>query len=119
MANFAPGDVVRVDLDPSKGKEQTKIRPALVVSDTNPLGLVVVLPITDADKKEGKKLFVPIVDLKRAGLSKPSVVDVFQIRCIDPVRIKGTMGKVTLDVMNPVRVALANMLGIDEEHVAE
>lgn len=118
MNNFAPGSVVRVDLDPSKGNEQTKVRPALIVTDTNPLGLVVVLPITNAEKKEGKKLFVPIGDLALAGLSKPSVVDVFQIRCIDPVRIKTTIGKVTPDVMDPVRVALANMLGIDEQHLS-
>lgn len=119
MVDFAPGDVVRIDLDPSKGKEQQKVRPALVVSDTSPLGLVVVLPITDSEKKEGKKLFVPIADFKKAGLTKSSVVDVFQIRCIDPVRIKVTMGKVGLEVMDPVRIALANMLGIDEKHVAE
>ena len=117
MADLSPGDVVRIDLDPSKGKEQQKVRPALVVSDTNPLGLVVVLPITDAGKKVGR-LFVPIIDLKAAGLSKDSVVDVFQIRCIDPVRLKGKLGTVS-DVMNKVRAALADVLGIDEEHVVD
>ena len=117
-SDFAPGDVVRVDLDPSRGNEQQKVRPVLVVSDTNPLGLVIVLPITDAGRKTGR-LFVAIGDLPAAGLSKPSVVDVFQIRCIDPVRLKGKLGKVDDDVMNKVRAALADVLGIDEEHVAE
>lgn len=117
MSDFAPGDIVTVSLDPSKGKEQQKTRPCLVVSDTNPLGLVIVLPITDGNKKPGK-LLVPMSDWKTAGLSKASVVDVFQIRCIDPVRIKGgAKGKVGDDVMRLVRIALANVLGIDEEHV--
>jgi len=118
MTDFVPGDVVRVDLDPGKGKEQQKTRPALVVSDTNPLGLVILLPITDTGKKIGR-LFVPVVDLKAAGLSKESVVDVFQIRCIDPVRLKGKLGAVDGGVMNKVRAALADVLGIDDEHVAE
>ncbi len=118
MADFAPGDVVLVSLDPSKGKEQQKTRPCLVVSDTNPLGLVVVLPITDAARKTGR-LFVPVVDLKTAGLSKESVVDVFQIRCIDPVRIQIRLGRVADDVMHPVRCALADVLGIDDVHTTE
>ena len=118
MADFGPGDVVRVDLDPSKGNEQQKVRPALVVSDTNPLGLVVVLPITDAGRKTGR-LFVPVVDLKTAGLSKDSVIDDFQILCLDPVRFRGKLGTVGDDVMNKVRASLADVLGIDEEHVAD
>lgn len=118
MTDFVPGDVVRIDLNPSKGKEQQKMRPCLVVSETNPLGLLIVLPITDAGKKKGG-LFVPIVDLKMAGLSKDSVVDCFQIRCIDPVRIKVALGKIDNDVMNKVRATLADILGIDDEHVSE
>ena len=116
---FAPGEVVRIALDPSKGSEQQKTRPCLVVSDSSPLGLVVVLPITDGDGKRGR-LFVPIPDIKTAGLTKASVVDCFQIRCIDPTeRAKGTMGTVGDDVMSNVRAVLADVLGIDEEHTKE
>jgi mRNA interferase ChpB len=42
------GDIVSVNLDPSKGHEQKGMRPALVLSTSvfNALGLVMVAPIT-------------------------------------------------------------------------
>jgi mRNA interferase MazF len=112
----APGDVVLVALDPSKGREQQKTRPCLVVSKTNPLGLVIVLPVTDGIGKTSK-LFVPIPDLRTAGLAKPSVVDTFQVRCLDPVRFKKSLGSVGDEVLHPVRSALAAVFAIDEEHL--
>ena len=90
------GSIVRVDLNPTRGSEQRKIRPCLVVEcKASPLSLVLVMPITDAAGKRGKLLFLELDDLRRAGLDKSSVIDIYQIRAIDPIRIIKVLGAVS------------------------
>jgi mRNA interferase MazF len=109
--------VVEVFLDPTLGDEKGKTRPCLIVeAGASPLNLVIVLPITDAKGKENARTFVPIEDLKKAGLVKASVIDCYQIRTLDGVRIKKVLGEVSKDVMFQVRNRLANFLDIDEAH---
>jgi len=108
------GNVVWVNLNPAKGNEQRKIWPCLVIeSQASPLSLVIVMPIRDANGKTGKKLFVDIRDLKRAGLEKPSVIDVYQIRAIDPKRITSVMGEVDLTVLNDAKRRFGLLLDLD------
>jgi mRNA interferase MazF len=48
------GDLVWVDLNPTKGKEQAKVRPALVLSPKSynqKVGLAIMCPITSVEKK--------------------------------------------------------------------
>ncbi len=119
------GDIVRVDLNPSVGHEKKKERFCLVVEKGSiHLNLIIVLPITEDTGKRSKKLYVPIADLKQAGLHKPSVVDCYQIRTVSIERLvknksgSFTTGKVSEDVMFEVRKRLALLLDIGEEHIA-
>jgi mRNA interferase MazF len=112
-----PSHVIEVYLDPILGDEKGKTRPCLIVeAGASPLDLVIVLPITDAGGKENARAFVSITDLKKAGLIKASVVDCFQIRTLDAIRIMKILGEVDNKVMFQVRNRLANLLDIDEAH---
>lgn len=112
-----PSCVVEICLDPTLGDEKNKIRPCLVVeAGASALDLITVLPITDAKGKENVRAFVDIKDLKKAGLEKASVVDCFQIRTIDGVRVLRILGDVDRDTMFQVSNRLANFLDIDQAH---
>ena len=55
VARFVPaaGDIIWMDFDPQKGREQAKRRPALVLTEQNynrASGLVVVCPLTSTRK---------------------------------------------------------------------
>ncbi len=114
----AAGDIVLLNLDPTLGSEMRKSRPCLILeAGLSPLSLVIVLPITEAAGKLGVQLFVPIVDLKQGGLSKPSVIDCYQIRTVTTQRICKILGKVNEFVLFEVKKRLALVLEINEEHL--
>lgn len=118
------GNIVRVSLDPTVGHEKKKERFCLVIENGNShLNLIIILPITNDTGKRSSQFYVPITNLKEAGLHKPSVVDCYQIRTIALERLVknkvGTyiVGKVSEDVLFEVRQRLAWLLDIGEEHV--
>lgn len=110
------GDIVRIDLDPTKGDEMKKTRPCLVLEGNGHSRheLVIVLPITDAsdDKKGG--LYIP---LARCGLDKPSVVDVYQIRSLSTSRIIEKVGHIRAKDFDKVKTSLALLFEIRETHL--
>jgi mRNA interferase MazF len=112
------GDVVLIDLDPTRGSETRKTRPCLLIeAGSSPLPLVLAVPITDNAGGRRPKLFVPIPDLKTAGLSKMSAVDCYQMRSVSIERILGRLGQVDDQVMDAVKVRIALILDIGEEHL--
>jgi len=118
------GDIVRVSLDPTVGHEKKKERFCLVIEPGNShLNLIIILPITNDNGKRKSQFYVPISNLKQSGLSKPSVVDCYQIRTISTERlIKNqygafAIGKVDEDILSEIKHRLAWILDIGEEHV--
>jgi mRNA interferase MazF len=117
LNNYKAGDVVEVDLNPTIGAEKNKVRPCLIIEGgLTPLELVIVLPITDA-KQKNSPIFVSIIDLKIAGLKKPSVVDTYQIRAISTKRVIRKLGHASKQEMFKIRFNLARILSIDEAHL--
>ncbi len=117
LSDFKPGDTVEVDLNPTIGAEKNKIRPCLIIEGgLTPLELVIILPITDAKQKDSP-IFVPILDLKMAGLKKPSAIDTYQIRAISTKRVLKKIGTVSKQELFQVRFNLARILNIDEAHL--
>jgi mRNA interferase MazF len=110
------GHVVQVNLDPTIGHEQKKTRPCIVINVHPKLELITVLPVTDATNKKGK-VFVQIVDLKTAGLRKPSVIDTYQVRSLSKSRIVKKLGEVSDVKINECRKSLALIFEIDESHL--
>jgi mRNA interferase MazF len=120
------GDIVRVDLNPTKGHEKQKDRFCLVIEKgTSQLNLIIILPITEDNGKRNSQFYIPIHNLKDAGLNKPSVVDCYQIRTISIERLSKSKsgsfrwGKVDDSILFDVRQRLACLFDIGEEHIVE
>src|SRR2546425_3112366 len=96
----ARGDVWQVNFNPTKGHEQSGIRPALVVSvdtfNNGPAGLIIVLPITSIGKG------IPFhVEIKppEGGLQLRSLVKCEEVRCISKDRLMKRYGEVNEQTM--------------------
>jgi len=73
------GDIIKLDLDPTKGREQAGYRPALVVSNgsfSKASNMIVVCPITNTDRNN--PLHIPL-----EGLTTTGFVMCDQIKAID------------------------------------
>jgi len=65
MVNYTParGDIIWINFDPQKGKEITKVRPALVISPekyNHKTGLLLCMPITSKSKNYPFELAINI-----------------------------------------------------------
>ena len=112
------GDVVLISLDPTIGSETKKTRPCVLIeAGGSPLALVIALPVTDNTPPRVSPLFVPIEDLPLAGLTKPSVIDCYQVRTVSLERVVRRLGSVAPQTLDAVRSRLAVLLDIGEEHL--
>lgn len=82
-SKFGRGDVLLVNLDPTQGREQKGLRPALVLSTTafNALGTALVAPITQGGDFARHAGFA--ASLAGAGTKTQGVVLVNQTRMLD------------------------------------
>jgi mRNA interferase MazF len=107
------GEIWMVDLNPTRGREQAGVRPALVVSvDTfnhGPAALAVVLPLTSRAK--GIPLHVT-VDPPEAGLSMRSFIKTEDVRSVAIERLTRRLGQVTDATMARVEDRLRILLGL-------
>ena len=93
------GMVIDVNLEPTKGSETGKTRPAVVVTNNRynlRVPILQVVPLTGYSKKKADIVTNVVVEpSKRNGLSKKSVADCLQTRPIDRrfrlVRIRGEL----------------------------
>lgn len=113
------GEIVLVDLNPVKGGEKGKTRPCLVlVGSGHPWAIVIVVPITELGGMfRPAKLFVPIPADDKTGLSKPSAIDCFQVRCLSEERVSSKLGVAPDEILEETRTRLAAVLNIGEEHI--
>ena len=99
------------DLDPIKGREQSGVRPVVIVSGNNlndHSDLKIVCPITSQLKKYAGSLFLEKDQIN--GLPMDSEVLVFQIRTIDETRLIKKIGTITNLQMNKLRLYLDEIL---------
>jgi len=107
------GEVWRAQLDPTRGSEQGKTRPVVVLSEP-PIGRASVrlcAPITN-EKPEHGALFwcVALVPDAANGLSKPSSADAAQVRALDTVRFEVRLGEVLSDELDLIAAALTRCI---------
>ncbi len=105
------GDLVWVDLRPTRGREQGGVRPAVVLTDREfhrRNDTAVVCPITSNKTPWPSKVVLP------DGLAARGAVLVDQIRTLDRTeRGFRSVGRVPEEVLNEVRARLAALLGIN------
>ncbi len=112
------GDVVLLDLNPTRGDEKNKTRPCLIIQKKiTPLHLVTVLPITDDNSHRNGLFFVVIPDYKKTGLTKKSVIDCYQIRTVSLNRIVKKMGVIDQELVDKIKESMALILGIHSYHI--
>ena len=78
-------EVWLVDLDPTKGSEIQKRRPAVIVNDDilGRLPLKIIVPVTDwKDRCTIAPWMIKIIPNSINGLSKESAIDSFQVRSL-------------------------------------
>lgn len=105
------GDIYLVNLNPTKGHEQSGTRPVLVLQKdilNQYLNTVTISPITSNLNSKGKMTtyFLP---KKKSGLHQDSVALLFQIRTIDKSRLIKKVGHLKEDDFMILRVKLSQL----------
>lgn len=108
------GDVWVVDLDPTRGHEQAKMRPCVVVSDDrfnrSASGLVVIVPLTSVDRAIPWHVRVTRAD---GGVRQESWAMVDQLRTVSRERLAGDpWGRVSSTVIAAIEERLRLLLGL-------
>ncbi|NUM43897.1 MAG: type II toxin-antitoxin system PemK/MazF family toxin [Anaerolineales bacterium] len=113
MTPILRGDVFTVDLEPVRGSEQGKARPALVIQ--NDIGnrfspTIIVAPITSGNYTK----FDVNVEIKapEGGLANNSIILLNQIRTVDRTRFGRYWGRVSAETMQKVDEAIKISLGL-------
>lgn len=100
-------------LDPARGSEQAKTRPAVVVQRDSANAVsptTIVCPLVDADGDSGNVLNV-LVRKGEGGTTKPSLIVCNQVRVVDRVRLSGeALGMVDEATMGLVAEGLRAIL---------
>ena len=103
MAQPARGEIWTVDLSPTRGREQSGMRLALVLSvdafNAGPAELLIVLPLTAKDK--GIPFHVEIRP-PQGGVSQPSYIKCEDIRSISTERLRDRWGAVSSETLSQV-----------------
>ena len=108
------GEVWVVDLDPTRGHEQAKTRPCIVVSDDrfnrSPSGLVVVIPLTSVGRSIPWHVREGPGD---GGVHEESEAMTDQVRAVSRDRlVRDPWGRVSSGVMAAIEERLRLLLGL-------
>ncbi len=113
MSQASRGEIWLVGLDPTKGREQAGMRPALVISvdifNQGAAELAVVIPITS--KAKGIPLHIEVTP-PEGGLTMTSYVKCEDVRSISTSRLVRRLGKVNNQTIEQVEDRLRILLGL-------
>ncbi len=112
------GDVVLVDLEPARGSEANKARPAVIVShdaanravERTGRGVLTVVPLTsNTSRVLAFQVFLPAGE---CGLTKDSKAQCEQVRAVAPQRVRHRVGAVPRQRMAELDAALRRHLSL-------
>ncbi|MGQ0815264.1 MAG: type II toxin-antitoxin system PemK/MazF family toxin [Gemmatimonadota bacterium] len=113
MTEPSRGEIWQVDLEPVRGHETGKVRPALVVSvdrlNHSKAGLVWIIPITTKDKVIRSHVLVP---RGMGGATEDSRVKCEELKSVSIERFRRLRGTVDSKVMQEVVYRLEFFLGL-------
>ena len=104
------GEIWDIDLNPTKGQEINKIRPAVIISSDGigKLRIKIVVPITEWQATfEGNFWHIQVQPTSLNGLSKISAADALQVRSLSLERFMRCRGRVTKQELEEIVQALA------------
>jgi len=102
VARILRGDIIWADLNPTKGHEQSGLRPVLVLSHevfNKHSGTVIAVALTSQPQRAG---FPLTLEISSAKLPKRSWIKISQIRTLSVKRLGKKMGKASPDELNLV-----------------
>jgi len=107
------GEIYRVDWNPSRGSEQSGLRPALIIQ--NDVGnkyspTTIVAALTTAMEKPYP--FTVKVTAKESGLPKDSTVNLAVIMTVDKTRLTEKCGELSETKMAEVNEAIKASVGV-------
>jgi mRNA interferase MazF len=111
MARVLRGDIYWAALNPTRGHEQSGLRPVLVVSHdvfNERSGTVVALAITSQESRAG---FPLTMEVKSAKLPKRSWAKIGQIRTLAVERLGKRLGRVSPEELSRVIEGLNEIIG--------
>ena len=102
-----------MDLNPTRGHEQSGRRPCLVLSvdkfNHGPADLVVVVPITTRDKRIVSHVRI---EPPAGGLKETSYIKCEEVRCVAKQRFHKLAGTIDSKAMSEVEYRVAAILGL-------
>lgn len=102
MAGILRGEIRWADLNPTKGREQSGLRPVLILSHdvfNERSGTVIAVALTSKPQRAG---FPLTLELKTGDLPKQSWVKISQIRTLSVERIRKVIGRASQEEMAQV-----------------
>ncbi|MFZ2958750.1 MAG: type II toxin-antitoxin system PemK/MazF family toxin [Candidatus Ozemobacteraceae bacterium] len=113
MAKIQRGEIWLVNLNPTRGHEQSGVRPGLVVSvdefNDCPAELVVLLPITT---KEKRIPFHVRICPSESGLKEISFIKCEDVRSVAKERLTKRLGAISRETSEAVEDRLKILLGL-------
>ncbi|MFE5028135.1 type II toxin-antitoxin system PemK/MazF family toxin [Streptomyces sp. NPDC056656] len=112
------GDIYLVDMEPARGNEVNKVRPAVIVSndaanesvERNGRGVVTVVPLTSNTSRV--LTFQVFLQAAESRLAKDSKVQCEQVRAVAPERVRQRVGTVPRRRMAEIDKALRRHLAL-------
>jgi mRNA interferase MazF len=106
------GDICVIDLDPTRGTEANKSRPAVIVSNDGAnstatrlgRGVLTVVPVTS--NVDRIYLFQVLLPAESTGLTVDSKAQAEQVRSVDVARVRRRVGSVPPELMHELDGAL-------------
>jgi mRNA interferase MazF len=111
MARILRGDIYWADLYPTRGSEQSGLRPVLIISHdvfNERSGTVIALAITSQESKAGFPLAMEIASAK---LPKQSWVKISQIRTLAVEQLGKKLGRISPEELERVIEGLNEIVG--------
>ncbi len=111
MARILRGDIIWANLDPTIGREQSGLRPILVLSHevfNKRSGTVIAVAITSQVQRAG---FPLTFELEETKLPKKSWVKISQIRTLSVKRLRKKLGTVSPEELDLIVEGLNEIIG--------
>lgn len=112
MARILRGEIRWADLNPVRGREQSGLRPVLVLSHdvfNDRSGTIIAVALTSQPQRAG---FPLTLELEAAKLPKRSWVKISQIRTLAVERIGARLGRASPEEISQVVEGLNEIIGI-------
>lgn len=110
------GEIWLVNLEPTIGAEIRKTRPCVILNDDaiGGLPLKVIAPLTDLKARYRDVPWMLCLEPDNSnGISKPSAIDLFQVRCLSDSRLVHRIGAITTRELALVQKALKLVFGME------